>query len=177
MKEQQLRAIIVMCALNYAEEYNTSNFTALYNISAVVYSFVKSYSPSASTKTKSEFIDSIIDFILGSDLSITDTEFECLEYYYKGYSAPDTFEYEITDEFRSNVSDYRAKIKRIIASTEEMRHIFLKAKVEPVLDRIDDFVSYNELVDNDGKTLFYIKLYLLGLIDGKRQERARRKIG
>lgn len=175
MEKQQLRSLIVANALTYAAEHGISNFKALCAVSADAYSFVKNYSSTTTAKNKFEYIDSILGFILGSDNSLTDTELGSLESYYRGSSCPIGFEYEITDEFKCAVSEYRKEIKRIIASTADTRRILLKAKICPALDRINDFVRYNELVQGFDKMLFFAEIYELGRIDGIRQERARHK--
>ena len=188
MENEKLRAIIVSRILSYAARFQVTNYKALCDVSSLSFKFMDGWAEKRGESVCTDYTDykeRFFDFVLGDYSALTDTEL-----YYIGWNYSNTPEAEppaadVLEELKEavtkqhteikRITDSTAEIKRITDSTAEIRRILRKAKIDLVFERINDFVRYNELVHSDGKTLFYMELYMLGLIDGKRQERTRRR--
>lgn len=178
MENEKLRAIIVSRILSYAARFQVTNYKALCDVSSLSFKFMDGWAKKRGESVCTDYTDykeRFFDFVLGDYSALTDTEL-----YYIGWNYSNTPEAEppaadVLEELKEAVTKQRTEIKRITDSTAEIRRILRRTKIDLVFERINDFVSYNELVHSDGKTLFYMELYMLGLIDGKRQERTRRR--
>lgn len=175
---EQLRAIIVKRTLEYAAKFKVSEYNALCDISSLVFKFMCGWVKNDDTVIRTNYNDyrnRFFDFVLGDHSALTDTELYYAKLHYNNTPETNTPAADILEELKEAVTEHRAEIKRITDSTAEMRRILRRTKIDPVFERINDFVRYDELVHSDGATLFYVELYELGRIDGIRQERSRRR--
>lgn len=162
MENEKLRAIVVSRILSYAARFQVTNYKALCDVSSLSFKFMDGWAEKRGESVCTDYTDykeRFFDFVLGDYSALTDTEL-----YYIGRNYSNTPEAEppavdVLDELKEAVTEHQAEIKRITDSTAEMRRILRRTKIDPALERINDFVRYNELVHSDGKMLFYIELW------------------
>lgn len=181
MEKQQLRSVFIYEVLECANKYKKGIFHALREVSLGVFDFIPGWVKTNNekyTSTYNVFKEHFFDFVLGDLSALTDIEFLAANRYYSGIVKriePPAAEADVLEKIKNAITNHRAEIEQITASTKKMRRIIRKANICPALDRINDFVRYDELVHSDGAALFYVELYELGRIDGIRQERSRRR--
>lgn len=178
MENEKLRSIIVSAVLRYAATFQTTRYEAWNGVSSSLFNFMVGWSKKegkAVCTDCTDYQERFFDFVLGDDSALTDTELYYIGWHYIKTPEAEPPAADVLEELKEAVTEHRSEIKRITDSTAEMRRILRRTKIDPVFERINDFVRYNEIVHSDGKMLFYIELYMIGLIDGKRQERTRRR--
>lgn len=175
MSYEEIRQRIIGEAVKYAINYSISAYGALNDIAIRFYNF--SSSRGLNVLFKTNYRERFFDYVLGNEKALTAEEIRLVSIYFQRTYSDKVYDEAVFEKFRKGVEKHRAEIQRIKKSTEKIRRCLKELKPFEVYPRIEDFIRYfrGVLDEPDDGIAMYTSLYYIGFIDGKREERARRK--
>lgn len=175
MDHEEIRQRIIGEAIRYAMNYSLSAYKALNDIALRFYNF--SSSRGLNVLFKTNYRERFFDYVLGNEKALTAEEIRFVSIYFRHTCSDKVYDEAVFEKFRKGVEKHRAEIQRITKSTEKIRRSLNNLAPFEVYPRIENYIKYfREVLDEpDDGVAMYTSLYYIGFIDGKREERARRK--
>lgn len=175
MDYEEIRQRIINKAVKYAIEFESSKYKALASVAAEIHAFSKYNGLRVLFKTN--YRERFFDYVLGNEEALTADEIRVISIYLANFRTNHVYNESVFEQFHKAVEMHRTEIKRLTESTEKIRRDQKSFFPFEVLPRIEDYVNYfREVIDEpDNGIMMYTSLYHIGFIDGKREERARRK--
>lgn len=174
MEIETIRSHAIRSISDYAARYRVSVGKALEDVAHSCYHFSVGHHFKIET-TAADYRDRFSDFVIGNPESLTDTELEAVAFYYGRSPYPPEPSKELIEQLRGEVEEIRAEDKRILQSTAHIRHLMEHCFPISILKKIRDFVDYYNRFRPYSELIFFANLYAIGYIDGKREERRKRK--
>ena len=175
MSYEEIRQRIIGEAVKYAINYSISAYGALNDIAIRFYNF--SSSRGLNVLFETNYRERFFDYVLGNEKALTAEEIRLVSIYFQRTYSDKVYDEAVFEKFRKGVEKHRAELRRLTESTEEIRRCLNKLVPFGVYPRIKDYIDYftGVLDEPDNGIIMYTSLYYIGFIDGKREERARRK--
>lgn len=174
MEIETIRAHVIRNISDYAARYRVSVGKALEDVAHSCYHFSVGHHFKIET-TAADYRDRFSDFVIGNPESLTSTELEAVAFYYGRSPYPPEPSKELIEQLRGEVEEIRAEDKRLLQSTAYIRHLMEHCFPISILKKIRDFVYYYKRFKPYSELIFFANLYAIGYIDGKREERRKRK--
>ena len=170
--------------IRFAESYKTAPYEALETVSYRLYHNIRWNDKSLLKREIEEgFYRRIIEYVLNDNMTVLKrAEIELIISYFGSsyddlsiniYSPPTPKE---LDKYREAVQAHKTELQRLTDATAELRKLEKGCFSGKILDRIGDYIRYCTEIRKSSTMFLYINIYHIGYADGKRAERARRKV-
>ena len=175
MTKEELRHRIMYDFVETLTKRDCSRYDALETVAHKIYFFSRSKIELGAFKTN--YCRRFSDFVvLGDETALSDSELGLASRYYGDVPLNGRLDQGVFDLFKNTLKVHRERLAYLEEATADTRKILKGVNIDKVRSRIRDYLNYcEEFIDFPGEMIRFVAIYQIGYVDGKREERHRKK--